>query len=282
MNQSYTSLPKEIGQSIKDGDVLFGDDFNNDQLTLWFKQEQEAFYEGDAGNSDVDPWYSYMRYVNERLGFQAIDRAINEMLVLGPGSGVEVEKIAISSPDCKMNFLEASDNFQVILQSKFRHSVIIKPEYTGEIGLADNTQDLVCAYSVLHHIPNISKVLNEASRVTKVGGYLFIREPCSSMGDWRYPRSATPNERGISRKVMVEIATHAGFELDMPPVSALFEPINTLLKRTIGFKLIPHFLLYMVDRSVSWIVSWNDYYWRDTWFKKIGPSAYYYRFKKVQ
>jgi SAM-dependent methyltransferase len=283
MQRIETSLPFEVDRPIRDGTRLVGDDFAEQQLALWFSQEQEAFHSTDAGNSEEDPWYAYMRYVNEVLGFSAIrgkTNSPNAMLVLGPGSGTEVQQFAQTHPGCKLSFLEASRSFQALLRERFPSSNIVEPKFTGEIALADQTQDIVCALSVLHHIPNVSKVLREISRVTRKGGFLILREPCSSMGDWRYPRSATPNERGISQYLLVRIAEHAGFVLQNQPVPVLLEPINKFLKKTIGFKRISFRALYRVDRVLSLLVSVNDHYWRDSWFKKIGPSSYFYLFRK--
>ncbi|MCX4028807.1 class I SAM-dependent methyltransferase [Endozoicomonas sp. SM1973] len=284
MNSEYTSLPAVIDQSIKDGTCLVGDNFNDDQLKCWFLQEKEAFFEGDAGNSEIDPWYEYMHYVNECLGFEHIIKTkmnLDSILVLGPGAGKEIEKFSKLYKNCTLNFLEASENFQKILQKRFHGSNIIFPKITGDIELDDNTQNLVCAFSVLHHIPNVSKVIEEVARVVKIGGYFLVREPCSSMGDWRYPRSATPNERGISRNMMVNITKQTGFILDKRPIPIIFEPLNKVLKKTIGFRMLPYPMLYKIDRIFSWLISYNDHYWRDSWYKKIGPSSYFYIFRKI-
>src|SRR5437868_8149316 len=56
----------------------------------------------------------------------------------------------------------------------FRSSIIVEPKTSGRIELKDQSQDVVCAFSVLHHMPNVSNVVGEISRVTKPGG-LFIR-----------------------------------------------------------------------------------------------------------
>jgi len=278
-----TSLPQEINRHIRDGSHLVGDDFNKEQLALWFAQEQEAFYEGDAGNSEEDPWYAYMRYVNDVLGFSVVAREIaapKDMLVLGPGSGKEVEHFSRANPECRLNFLEASTNFQSELRERFPGSRIVVPRYTGDIDLGSGSQDIVCAFSVLHHVPNVSRVLAEVGRVTRPGGLLMVREPCSSMGDWRGPRSATPNERGISRKLLIQFAGSAGFTLERRPTPIILEPINKVLKKTIGFRRLPFAALYFVDRMASGLLSFNDHYWRDTWATKLGPSSYFYLFRK--
>lgn len=278
-----TSLPSEVGEDIRSGRVLVGDDFTQDQLERWFAQEQEAFFHDDAGNSDRDPWYAYMRYVNTRLGFERVRETGSRpesVLVLGPGSGIEIEEFAANHPDWQLNFLEASSNFSTELRRKWPAAVIVPPRASGDIDLLDESQTLVCAFSVLHHIPNVSKVMSEIGRVTRCGGTVLVREPCSSMGDWRGPRSATPNERGISRAYLTEAARRSGLRPQLQPVPVLLEPLNKIIKRTIGYRFVPFWLLYLVDRSLSGLAALNDHYWRDTWFRKLGPSSYFYVFRK--
>lgn len=279
-----SSLPDDVSPEVRSGSHLVGEDFDDDQLKRWFAEEQEAFYEDDAGNSEKDPWYAYMRYVNEVLGFATVSKhadPIQNVLVLGPGSGIEIEQFATKHPACKLNFLEASESFKLMLRDRFCGATILEPQYTGSIALSDESQDVVCAFSVLHHIPNVSKVVTEIGRVTKSGGFLMVREPCSSMGDWRKPRSATPNERGISRALMTRFAADAGFTLERQPIPILFEPFNRILKKTIGFRQIPFPILFGLDRLTSKFLSLNDHYWRDSLWRKLGPSSYFYIFRKL-
>lgn len=281
--RSKTSLPFDLSDSIKKGTKLAGDDYSNSQIEKWFKEEQEAYYEMDAEHDLAsDPWYEYMRFVNEKLGFKYVNqnKQTGAMLVLGPGPGVEVELFHKINPNWRLFFLEASDNYMSILKEKFDNSTIVLPTIQGDILLEDNSQDAVVAFSVLHHIPNVSKLISESFRVLKDDGILLIREPCSSMGDWRYVRSATPNERGISKKLVIDMAEKLGFRLLKSPTPIIFEPINTILKKTIGFRYIPVRLIYYIDSLISRIVSANDYYWRDKWYKKVGPSSFFYVFKK--
>lgn len=100
------------------------------------------------------------------------------------------------------------------------------------------------------------------------------------MGDWRYERISTPNERGISKHLLLRMAERAGFTTERTPLPILFEPINKLLKKTIDFDYIPLRGLYYFDLFVSRLVSINDHYWRDTWLKKVGPSSYFYVLRK--
>ena len=280
-----TSLPREVSEGVRTGRVLAGDDFTDQQLSTWFSQEREAFFQQDDGNSDVDPWYAYMRFVNETLGFSRVSSVAadaNSVLVIGPGSGIEIKTFAERHPDWHLHLLEASSNFRVALKDRWPWAVVLEPATSGDIGLKSDSQSLVCAFSVLHHIPNVSKVVKEVGRILRPGGVFLVREPCSSMGDWRFPRSATPNERGIGRDLLVAFAKRAGLEVDTKPVPILFEPLNKALRCSIGYSAISFSLLYRVDRVVSWFAAFNDYYWRDSWYKKFGPSSYFYVFRKSQ
>jgi len=279
-----TSLPLEISADIRAGRALAGDDFTGEQLATWLAQEKEAFYQADGANSEVDPWYSYMRFLNEALGFARLDPdavAPKAVLVIGPGSGTEIEEFARRNPQWRLHFLESSENFSRALTRKWPDAVIIHPTVAGNIELASASQSLVCAFSVLHHIPNVSKVVREVSRVLAPGGMLLVREPCSSMGDWRLPRSATPNERGISRRLLVEIALRCGLQPTRPPVPILFAPLNRIFKGLLSRGVVTFRALYAIDRVISRLVSVNDHYWRDSWYKRIGPAAYFYVFRKA-
>lgn len=66
-----TSLPEEVTRAIRKGDILAGADFEERLLRQWYAQEKEAFYETNAVSAKEDPWYRYMRYVNNRFGLQS-------------------------------------------------------------------------------------------------------------------------------------------------------------------------------------------------------------------
>jgi SAM-dependent methyltransferase len=279
-----TSLPFNVSDDIRAGRALAGDEFTGHQLATWFAQEKEAFYQADAGNSDVDPWYAYMRFVNETLGFPRVKANAADsksVLVIGPGSGIEIANFAGRHPEWRLHFLEASEHFSAALKERWPDATVMRPAISGDIELGNGSQALVCAFAVLHHIPNVSKVVREVGRILRVGGVFLVREPCSSMGDWRVPRSATPNERGISRELLVEFARGCGLHLVGKPVPILFEPLNRILKRSLGYRAVPFSVLYVIDRMISRLVGFNDHYWRDTWYKKIGPSSYFYVFRKT-
>jgi 2-polyprenyl-3-methyl-5-hydroxy-6-metoxy-1,4-benzoquinol methylase len=275
-----TSLPQEVSAEIKAGNVLAGDDFDETQLRRWYEQEKEAYFLDDATSGRQDPWYAYMRYVNDRLVFPRVAARSGSILFLGTGDGVEAETFHQAHPDWNLLFVEASDSFKTELALRFPRARVVEPHPSGDLAVESESQDVICAFSVLHHIANVSHVLGELYRLTTPGGWLFIREPCSSMGDWRGSRSATPNERGISRHLLTRMAAEAGFVTAAPPRPVVFGPLNKVLKRTIGFRFVPMPVLYLVDRALSSAVALNDQYWRDAWYKKVGPSSYLYSFRR--
>ena len=277
-----TSLPSNISSDVKSGEILAGDCFSGDKLNKWYDQEKEAYFLEESHTGDEDPWYAYMRYVNEKYFFSETPKDVDSgsIIFLGAGSGIEAKHFHQSNPKWKLNFIESSDAFKSVLLSRFKGSNVIKSRIDGKINLESNSNNIVCAFCVLHHIANVTDVINEIFRVTKPGGLFFVREPCSSMGDWRYERSATPNERGISKKFMIKAAIKAGFIVKKIPVPIVFEPINKVMMKIGILDKIPMKLIFILDRTISWILSFNDHYWRDKLYKKFGPSSYAYIFEK--
>lgn len=210
-----TSLPNKISSGIKSGEILAGDSLSGNELRIWYEQEKKAYFTAESQTADEDPWYKYMRYTNEKIFFRIIPKNLNSgsTMFLGAGSGIEAKNFYRLNPDWKLNFIESSDDFKSVLLSNFIGSNVIDSSIEGKINLESNSNDIVCAFCVLHHIANVTDVINEIYRVTKPGGLFFVREPCSSMGDWRFQRSATPNERGISKKFMIKAAREAGFNV---------------------------------------------------------------------
>lgn len=284
MKKQKTSLPQIIDSKIKSGDHLAGDDFSIDDINIWFNQEKEAYYVSDSGQNLVeDRWYEYARYLNHKVGFDKLTFDENDnfsVLVIGPGPGKEMEKFSKKYKNAKLHFIESSENYKNELSVSFPNSIVLDANIDASINLKSNSINLIVAFSVLHHIPNVSKCLGELYRVLKDDGIMFLREPCGSMGDWRGPRSTTPNERGISKKWFLKEFDKLNLRLLSSPVPVLFDQLNKIFVKSIFGRLSSFHLIYFLDRIISKVVSFNDYYWRDNYLKKIGPSAYFYRLKK--
>ena len=280
-----TSLPTVVTPSIRSGEHLAGDDYARTQIDRWFAEEKEAYYEENQGTSESDPYYAYMRWLNPRLGAAVLATSSNasgNMLVVGPGLGREVDAFPNIVKKWQITFVEASENFRRELGVRFPKSTILEAETSGDMPVASNSQDLILAFSVLHHIPNVSYVLGEFARVLKPGGFVMVREPCSSMGDWRMARSATPNERGISCSWLLRTAAKVGLSEYQKPVPVLYYPLALAVKK-LGLASIMSTRFYLAsDILVSRIASHLDFYWRDSVWKRLGPSVYFYMFRKPE
>ena len=276
--KNNTSLPSEISYEIKSGTHLAGDDYNLDKLKIWYEQEENAYYDSESDTGEIDYWYKYAYFVNNKLLYSKIPSSIDKPCIafLGPGTGEEAWELSQSRPSSSLIFIESSKDFQNILINKFPNSRVISPIISGDIDLDDSSVDVFCTFSVLHHIANVSHILKEIHRVLKPGGKLLIKEPCSSMGDWRFSRPTTPNERGISPKFFKKVTLDIGFLPNFEQTPIIFDPLNKFLKKFNLFNLLSFQTIYFIDSIISKILALNNFYWRDSFFKKLGPSNFVY------
>jgi ubiquinone/menaquinone biosynthesis C-methylase UbiE len=136
----------------------------------------------------------------------------------------------------------------------------------------------------LHHIPNVSFVLQEIIRVLKPGGHFLLSEPIVTMGDWRKPRKGlTRNERGIP-------VTFFESEFSKYPLTIVskqyFFTATAFLQKTIGRMLkkpIFSFRVYIqIDKYVSNFLQNRVRYHPSKVTDKIAPSSVFYVIKKVK
>jgi SAM-dependent methyltransferase len=160
------------------GEKLFGNDFNIDQINEWYNQEAEGY--AHLGNNDKTTYsYNYQNF-NYVHGFSKIpERKFDQVLGLGSAWGFEFEPIVdrISNLTIIEPSNELLNNLIGDLVPKY-----VKPAVNGELPFDDNVFDLITCFGTLHHIPNVTFVLEEMIRVLKPDGCLLIREPIVSMG----------------------------------------------------------------------------------------------------
>lgn len=158
----------------------------------------------------------------------------------------------------------------------------VKPELDGTIKFNDGTFDLITCFGTLHHIANASYVLKELIRVLKPNGYLLIREPIISMGDWNQPRPGlTKNERGIPvytfekcfREVSVKVVSRNYCLTLMSSTQKLLS--KWLTKPIIAYKFYIH-----LDKFVSSLSKFNYHYHAINKIQRISPSNIFYVIKK--
>ena len=189
------------------GQKLFGDDFTPERLMQWYRDEEDA-YANLARTSGAPYIYTY-HVINQRLGFRHLPKR-RWQHALGIGSARGDEFIPIAGLLDKVTILEPGRDF---VQSAIAGLPVtyVAPDPLGTIPFADNTFDLTLCLHCLHHVANVSYVVRELARCLRPGGYIILREPISSMADWRKPRPGlTPHERGIPAPLFLKMVHEAG------------------------------------------------------------------------
>src|SRR5664280_131842 len=189
------TYPAGFAQRYLSGLELWGETLAEPELAAWFDDEREGYANLGYNATSIDDGYEYDE-LSRYTGWRHLpERRWRHALGLGSATGVEflpvagsVDKITIVEPSQQ---LRAASVGAVALN-------YAEPQADGSLSFPDGTFDLVVCFGVLHHIAKVSKVIDELSRCTAPGGYLLIREPIISMGDWRRARvGITARERGI-------------------------------------------------------------------------------------
>ena len=107
---------------------------------------------------------------------------------LSIGGAYGDELLPIINNIAKITIIDPSDSFSSTKEISNTPCTYVKPISNGDFPFEDNSFDLITAFGVFHHIPNVSHVLSEANRVLTKGGQMCLREPIVSMGNWANPR----------------------------------------------------------------------------------------------
>lgn len=148
----------------------------------------------------------------------------------------------------------------------------IKPNWDGRMPVPDNTFDLIICFGVLHHIPNVSFVVSEMTRTLKPGGYMSIREPIVSMGDWTKPRPGmTRRERGIPLAVLKNIIQSC--KLDTTYFSLIDFQLTRHVFRPFVKEVFDSPFAVWFDEVMASLFSWNLRYHARNTLQKFRPAS---------
>ena len=261
------------------GESLYGDDFDISGIEKWYEQEKEA-YSGLINSYEKTYYYKYNN-LNLLHGFNRIpsDARFSKVMGLGAAYGDEFAPVEDRIED--IYIVEPSDELVNKKQSgkTINYS---KPAIDGSLAFPDNHFDLITCFGTLHHIPNVSYVFSELARVLKPGGYLLVREPVVTMGDWRNERPGlTKNERGIPIGIFEDL--HKKNKLIVISKQFCF-CMTSFLQRKIGrfFKkpLFEYKTYLYLDRILSIFFRFNLHYHPRKMVERIAPQNVFYVFTK--
>jgi SAM-dependent methyltransferase len=249
----------------KSGEVLYGDDFNISQIQKWYDEETEAY--ADLGSKDAGEYTYGYHALNTLHGFSYLKGKKFEN-ILGIGAAWGHEFFPILDQLKNIYIVEPSDN----LRSDKIGDIVpqyVKPTVSGKLEFEDNFFDLITCFGTLHHTPNVSYIISELHRVTKPGGYILLREPIISMGDWEKPRKGlTKNERGIPLQIFRKIFSDLKLEV---------------INEASCFCMTPLFQRTWKKFSKQAIFSHKSYVWFDKWLSKLfAGNLHYHATKKLE
>jgi len=246
------------------GKELYGDDFDPREIEAWYEDEREGYADLGAGAVDSPGATSYAySALNTHHCFRHLPQGpIGDVLGVGAAYGQELAPVAdrVSS----VTILEPST--QLRAASVGGHAIrYVEPSASGDMPFDDASFDLVTSFGVLHHIPNVTKVVDEVHRVLRAGGHFVLREPIHSMGDWRVPRSGlTARERGIPVRLLRGITgnrftvVHDAY-CDFP----LWSRFGDISRRTD----------VLLDQALARAFVWNYRYHARSGWQKVRPRG---------
>lgn len=269
-------------ESCFSGKELHGDDFSFEEIRQWYEDEKEGYANlvVEYGLSEQTGGYDFT-HLNTRHGFRFLPPNLKFERALGLGSALGDEFLPVIDRIKSVYVIEPSDQFHKH-ELKGVPFIYTKPSIEGKMNFEDNRFHLATCFGTLHHIPNVSFVLGELYRCLAPGGYLLIREPVISMGDWRKPRyGLTKRERGIPIEIFRARIRDLGFEI----VQERFcFAMTSFLQRKIGrfFRKPLHAYKWYVllDSVISRWTTFNLTYHAENIFQRISPTSVFYVLKK--
>jgi SAM-dependent methyltransferase len=257
------------------GEKLIGDDYSPDQIREWHEDEKEG-YAGlvEKAGKEHDYWYHTL---NISHGYRHLPRNRTFERVIGLGSAFGKEFGPIAGRISELVIIEPSDTLMSAHIQGLK-PVYSKPSIDGRIRYPDGYFDLAASFGTLHHIPNVTFVIGEIKRVLKPGGYFLLREPITSMGDWRLPRPGlTKRERGIPLQIFRKIIHDQKWRV----ISEIccFSMTNYLTRITESMTQRPLYSYkpyILFDKIISFLLRWNITYHRKSLFSTCAPGHVFY------
>lgn len=253
------------------GEKLYGDDFTLSEIEDWYNDEKEGY--ANLGAKEKTAYTYGYHSLNMQNGFKYIKGRIFKN-VMGMGSAYGDEFLPIANQITKLTIVDPSDSF-VVDSVHGIPCTYVKPSIDGLLAFDDNSFDLVSCLGVLHHIPNVTTVVNEFYRCMSKGGVFLLREPICSMGDWSKPRAGlTKRERGIPLDILEKILTDAGFKVEKK-IYCIF-PIVPKFYNKLGMAAYNSNIGTFIDRHLSRLFKYNLRYHVRKFSDKFRPTSIYF------
>ncbi|MBX9716162.1 MAG: class I SAM-dependent methyltransferase, partial [Burkholderiaceae bacterium] len=273
--QLLAPLDEQAKRRVR-GETIYGDNFGAADISAWYADEVNGY--ASLGHQDSNSDVYVYHAMDAAYFWRYLQGTKLDAMGLGSAYGSEFKPIAhrISG----LTIVEPSHKF-------WRNNVAgvparyVEPDPSGRLAFDSDRFDLVTALGVLHHIPNVSLVLTELLRVLKPGGLLALREPITSMGDWRRQRPGlTARERGLPWHLVEPIVQRAGSSVvDARMIG--FAPLVKLASRRPGTTPWNNRLFVGVDALLSRCSAFNYSYHRTSVLRRFAPTVGVWLFRKA-
>ncbi len=257
------------------GEKLYGDDFDADEIRSWFADEEFGYF--DLRASDTERYRYKYHALNELCGWRHLpSRPYPRILGLGSAYGEELRPIARRAGH--IIILEPATGFAVT-DIDGTPVTFARPRPDGLLDWPDDSFHLITCLGVLHHVPNVTTVVRELCRCLIPDGYILMREPVVSMGDWRRPRSGlTKRERGIPLEIFRSIILSSGLQIvrESNCVFSLTAHMRVFLRSPVYNSRA----VVLVDRLLCRLPLWSHRYHPTNLFEKLRPTSVFFVLRK--
>ena len=253
------------------GTKLYGDDLSPAAIAAWFADESQGYFELSAGTRPAG-FYDY-HALNRLHGFRYLPhlRRFPKVMSFGGANGEELRPIA-----------PRADQLVIIEPATYPVTDIDgtpveyrRPQSSGRLPAEDGEFDLITCLGALHHIPNVTVVVNELARVLKPGGYGLLREPIVSMGDWRCKRPGlTRHERGIPLHLFEQMVNRAS--LTVYRRHRCVFPTSSRLAALLGLNTFNTEWITAVDSLLCRLTARPTTYHPTRWWQKLQASSVFF------
>lgn len=253
------------------GDVLYGDDFDQEQIAEWFRDEERAYFELNSARKGP---YSYSYHpLNYQHGFRWLPPGqVGAALGLGSAFGDEFKPLAPRLTS--ITIVEPAAGFRQASICGVP-ATYVAPSQDGSLPFPSGSFQLILSLGTLHHIPNVSRVLGELARCLAPSGYFIIREPTISMGDWTRPRPGlTKRERGIPLVLFRKMIEGAGLTV-IKETQCIFG-LTPIFNRALHRPIHSYKLAVRLDQVLCSLFSWNRSYHAVHGWQKLRATAVYF------
>ena len=254
---------------------LSGNDFTNEEIEKWYAEEEEYHNQFTGGRNEADEYWPVYEEFNKRYAINKHVKFTKETKVLsfGCAEGSDTAKL-YKEHKFKLFGLEASEQLTNAFKKGFPDAGIVKASIDGKIDYPSDFFNYIFCFGVLHHIPNVSFVLEEFHRVLKKNGIAIIREPVC----WMYtgkvrPKALSPNERGIPVDFFKEEFQKLNFEI-LDIRKSYYKPLMHIIRKANFLSKFPG-LMYLIDNISCRIPSVSNYYNKSILDRFTANCAYY-------